>query len=400
MKKYFCFLLFIGIVWTACSDKEDFQSIENQVENPTAREIRRELLGSFVLTRSAGYDYPDYFGGMYYANDSKLAVLVKSGNESEVPNFLVNNSNVILESCKYSLNELNNVMKIIDDYMVNASVINPIAENVRLWGVSQQNNCVEVLMYTCTQNTIEEFRRVVIDSPVLSFKSCNQANYDWNKININLVKFMARAVVNAYPGMPITAAAPGATKGNPGSFGYKAKKGNTIGFVTAGHVAALNNIISRNLSTQQNEMGVCKDSRHVNGGNIDAAFCTLTSSSFQLVNYITNNSAMTLTPTIYRDVEEGTSAYLAGSVIASSGKVVKVGVSVRDKNTGVTIKGLVQVDYISYSGDSGGLVYTRADNKYQVLGIHQSGDGDDIDIVAAYCPATTIESVMGVVPCD
>lgn len=183
MKKYLLFLVVIETLLVSCTNRNDFQKLENRNDTSTVREMRRELLESFSSTKNAGHTYPEYFGGMYYLHDDSVVVLVKDDYRADIPEFLNNSSCVILKNCRYSLNELNAIMEVIDDCMVNASSLNPIADNVCLWGVSQQNNCVEILMYECTQSDIDEFRRVVIDSPTLSFKSCKNRGYNWNAIS-------------------------------------------------------------------------------------------------------------------------------------------------------------------------------------------------------------------------
>lgn len=400
-----CLLLCVGIALSACTNNAEEILITNEsnAENELIdANVSRELYGKLLdylksVTRTTNIAEPEYYGGAYFS-ENKLHVLLT--DKQFAPDFLLDNPNAIIELCEYSQQELNYIMDVIDDFKNVPYGISPIADNLIRWQINTIDNRVEVFLKQCTNSTIREFKNLIIDSPALVFYEADNNCNLWEKTKINyLSEILTRATVNAYPGMAITAAPSGATMGNPGSLGYKAKIGTTVGFIISGHVAAKNDIIARQLSTGQNVMGICQDSRHENGGNIDAAFCVLTSSSFSLVNYIKNNTSLVLTPSIYDKATVGTDAYLAGANTSSSGKIVNMRVSTTDEEKQITITQQVLASYYGIDGDSGGLVYTMDAGKYYILGIHHSSDRNSTN-VSTYCPASTIQSVMNAVPCN
>lgn len=330
------------------SNSEDSVSVVsgNQDENESGEIVRvkesmkiySDLMDSFQKEKTRGVSgnvYPDYYGGGYIDDDGFLTILVKSGFNA--PMTLSDNHSVIIKEGMYSYNELNNIMEVIDTFK-EQSLPSSISANIYMWILDEKNNRVEVYLKNCTSTDIEEFKRNVVDSPAIVFRAKEGIYESWDSIEITYENvLMTRAATNVYAGTKIYAAAQGSTTAKPGSFGYKAKRNGVEGFVTAGHVAVKNDIISIPVSSSGTSIGVnaigkCNVSEHKNNGNLDASFCVLTSSSFALTNRI-GNTGKVYSQSLYRNYAVGTSVSLCGGVTNSTGKITSLKVSVEDDKT-------------------------------------------------------------------
>ena len=76
-----------------------------------------ELLKSLNVstTRSiSATDFPEYYGGCYVNDEGKLVVLVKEGESEPIRQLsqATRSSSMIYETCQYSFNELQQVIKV------------------------------------------------------------------------------------------------------------------------------------------------------------------------------------------------------------------------------------------------------------------------------------------------
>lgn len=406
MKNYLLlYFLMVSIAFGACtndivvSDNQDRSENEEIVKVGESMKIYSDLIDSFKKGKTRGTDediYPDYYGGGYIDDDGSLVIWVKEG--FNIPTTLEEHS-VIIKEGLYSYNELNKIMEIINTFK-GSSLPSSVSANIYMWVLDERNNRIEVYLKNCTDADIDEFKRAVINSPAIVFKAKEGISESWDSIEITYEDIlMTRAVINVCAGTKIYAAAQGSTTAKPGSFGYKAKRNGVEGFVTAGHVAAKDDVISRPADggTSVNIIGKCNVSEHKNNGNLDAAFCVLTSSSFALTNQI-GNTGKTYSQYLYRNYAVGTPVSLCGGNTSSTGKITTLKISVEDEKTGVVINDMVGADYASIGGDSGGLVYMSINANNYVLGVHHSGTHSGSTHVTTFCPATRIQDDMGIIP--
>ena len=410
MKKYLFFsFFFLSSTIISCTNND---IVVNDLENndikcsATIEESMKtysDLIDSFKKgeTRLTNETiYPDYYGGAYIDDDGLLVIWVK--DNFDIPIILSENSSIIIKKALYSYNELSKIMDTIDEFKEQShSLQNLISSNIYMWSLDEKNNRVEVCLKDCSPSAIEEFKRVVTDSPAVVFTRKESISDMWNKVDIIYKNALeTRSVINVYAGEKIYAAAEGTSIAKPGSFGYKAQRNGVEGFVTAGHVAAVNDLISipaDNGNSSVYLIGKCTVSKHENNGNLDAAFCVITSSSFAVTNQI-GNTGKTYSQFLYRNYAVGSPVFLCGGITSSSGKITSLKVSTEDDETGIVIKDMVKADYASEPGDSGGLVYMTISNINYILGVHHSGTHSGSTHVTTFCPAIRIQDDMGILP--
>jgi len=118
-------------------------------------------------------DYPDYYGGSYYDEDGRLAVLIVVGFNVEKKSIdsLVHVDDYYLVGCQYSYNDLLCVHKQLQDLFMdpNKGFIMDEA-TVNSLGINLRKNSVFVSLRDSSEKNITLFRKRVSDSPIISFE--------------------------------------------------------------------------------------------------------------------------------------------------------------------------------------------------------------------------------------
>lgn len=298
-----------------------------------------------------GKIYPDYYGGSYIDDGGDLVIYIKGGGTSEIVsqqdiNTVLEEKDYLVRAAKYSYNELNSVMDILNSYKLE-NPNDPIACNFNIFWLSDRFNNIVVELDEINEEQIELFKENVLDSPMITFKESSG---------------IPVKEVNIYPGQQIS------TSSAHGSMGYRAKINEIVGIITAGHLAPVNTTININ-GTNIGTVIVRQES-----GSVDAEFVEITNSNYTPTNTL-NGTTNTLSTT--------TSQPGAGTVInksgfatgATSGRVLDTNVTVT--LDGITHTNLTSADYSSGAGDSGGIVYSyiSATNTRYTLGIHCAAVG-------------------------
>lgn len=325
--------------------------MDNQLE---ANEVNQILLNNLVLdgkfimrSNHNKKDYPSFWGGSYITPSGMLTILFK-GDSLEVARRIstIKSSRLYrFERCKYSYQELQQVMEELDRHVDNAEVF--IKDNICGYGILDAQNCVEVSLKHKDDNFIKKFK-TIYNHPAITFVESGQLI---EETDLN-------------PGGYLTCS----TDGSHGSFAFRAREktgAKRNGMVTAGHVLSVN----QKVYVAGKVIGTCSASQ--NSGSVDAAFVPIVDSAFEPSNFIVGTvnelSVATSLPGV------GTFVNMRGSTTGSNGK----GGYIKSTNYTFTSKGIKYTNmttatYLSQAGDSGGIIYTyvkSSDTRYTV-GIH------------------------------
>lgn len=189
MKKGLCSLFVCGALVFSCSDSDVSSDVNNSiVENNvlSVSDIANNLGSSFMpITRNAiengTFDYPDYYGGMCVKDNQKLVVLVLDGDWEFVRKDVkerCRSSNFELEVCQYSMNQIMSVSKKISESGLN--ILNEL--KVYYWGVDEEKNRLLVMMGDVSEDNLNKFKSLVVDSPVIEFCESTPVTFNMQKL--------------------------------------------------------------------------------------------------------------------------------------------------------------------------------------------------------------------------
>lgn len=315
------------------------------------------LINSFGLSRSTEPNYPDTYGGSYIDDNGELVIYVKeigTRRDAFVQNTeeLLGSNNFRIEDATFSYNELVSLMNELNTYKNTHN--NDVTNNFNYYWLSDKSNNIVVELDNMSAENIAAFKAQVSDSPIITFKQADGPMMP--EININ-------------PGQSIR------TVGS-GSMGYRAKKGEKIGFVSAGHMGNLNDIV------YVGNVAVGKITSKQASGKVEATFIEVTNSDYTPSNTINGTSNVLSTKTSQPGV--GTVINKCGaSTGATSGKIISTNATITVN--GVTYTDVTTADYSSDGGDSGGIVYSyvSSTNTRYTLGTHSFSDGTTRSFIKA-----------------
>ena len=330
----------------------------------------QKMLDSFLKTRSGDIIYPEYYGGAYIDDEGDLIVYTKypAIAEFSLTNATSGSIDFEIKIAEYSYNELNDMMDLLNDFKEKNSN-SKTARNFNSYWLSDNTNEIIVELEDMSPNRIMQFKKQVVDSPIIVFvQSQGESALD---TNIN-------------PG-------DGITTGVISSMGYRARRNGLNGFVTAAHgVGKLGSTVE--LVGNRKALGVVD--RRQWSGSIDAAFIRI-NSGFTPTNTLraSNNSSVT------GSLATSTSLPGAGTVINKLGTVTKhtsgkiISTNASFTYNGIKLTNLTSASYASKSGDSGGIVYSliSSTNTRHTLGIHHGYSGS----TRFYVKASLINSAFG-----
>ncbi len=326
--------------------------MDAQVE---ANEILTEI--SEPKTSKALSLYDKYYGGGFMDEDGNLTIMVK-GDTSFGPKIIgkKNSVKVKYQKCKYSLAELNAIVDTLNDYAIHNS--NGVKANMSAWGVSEEDNIVEVYLYDTSYAAVQEFKENVSNSKAIIF--------------LQGVEFVEETSY-LYAGAKLSKAPiTDTTTMEPvyGSYAFRAREKfgtHRVGMVTAAHVLSVND----SAYMAYDGVGVCTQS--VLAGSIDGAFVVVSdTTNFTPSNYLSGaypdclsiSTSLPGTGTII-NMRGATSGHTSGSIKKTNYTIVTP--------SGVTLTNLTAASYGSAQGDSGGIIYTYVSStstRYTV-GVHR-----------------------------
>ncbi len=319
--------------------------------NELAAKKANMIESKFIKNKLGEVIYPDYIGGLYIDSNDNLTIQVVEQNipnsQNETYESIINiDENSKIEYVDYSYEELNE----LNDTILN-NFLGKIDNLTGLY-VDVVSNRVVVELEDLTDEKIEEFKKNVIDSPMISF----------NKTTI------FELISTASPGGSFIS-----TKGQQQcSYGYRAKlsTGQT-GIVTAAHCLK---------SSGDSIPGIGTLRSYQNIGELDAAFVT-NNSGATLSNIIIVPSlgiTITLSANVNSSPVAGQSISKYGrSTGLTSGTITTTNYSYTDSETNISYTKQIRAAMVSTNGDSGGPAFQQSGSNSSnatIVGImHASG---------------------------
>ena len=389
MKKTFYSLLIATAViysMTACSSNEldlGLSQVDQQIitrsTDQTVADIVRNLNHSFAntTTKSTETIYPDYYGGLYANENGELVILVteESGNAYQKDlSQRCRSNNFIVKECKYSYNELFNVINKLEAFQKNEANKERMS-SLKFYGFSLTDNlnAICVQLGDISEENITRFKNEVMDFPSIIFEKSAPIVFE---AFVNAGQDILGAIVSG--------------NGSAGSVGFRAKRNTSAGvplsgIVISGHVIKkVGNPVYLG-STTTNIIAECQALQF--SGDVDAAIC-FNKNGYEGSNHI-NNSFLDLVPQT-AELYIGATANMNGRNTTSSGMVTSTYASITIG--GITLSGIIQANYLSQGGDSGAIVYNE---KSQIAGIHDAGPANGASGYRYFISGKRIVATLG-----
>ena len=239
-------ILIPGIAVSSCTDKDNLASSEPKMDNTIgakdasieedALKIYEALNSSFVSTRNGNKIYPENYGGNYLDKNGDFVVLIVEGQETKGLDYVPKGA--VIKTCKYSYNELLNILEILKSYKLTDN--REIYNNFLVFYIDDKLNRVIVELTDTSSSAKQAFRENVSNSDAIIFvKASTKTEFPvtpFNNSNSEEIEYIPSCAIETRAAShPFLAGAP---FGNV-SIGYRAKKDNKIGLVTCGHSKSL-----------------------------------------------------------------------------------------------------------------------------------------------------------------
>lgn len=344
------------------------------------------------MTSSGKVQYPDYFGGAYINDNYDLVLYVTEDAEMISP--LSNDDGVIVEIVSYSYNEL-------------VDMVSDLAE--RVWGnpdaglpftvasiyVYDTENRVVVELEEYTEENVQIFKNLICDSPMLVFQQGYPVLDDFPVEEPSNMDSNGRALLDTKNTFNLgeSIASVGATTSKT-SIGFRCKKGDVNGFVTACHGNITVGATVHEGENTTNPIGKVTQTQF--SGSVDASFVAL-DKTVTLTNKVGSTSTSLVSNHWVTDLANDTSLYKYGaSSLGSSGKVLSTSASYSPSGSSIIISDCYKFSTGSEHGDSGGIVYAYVNGDYVPAGIVNAGTSDGKTTYAS--KITNIIEAFDVVP--
>lgn len=305
-----------------------------------ANEKLTTLIASFGTTENRFKekipDYPDYYGGAYVTPEGKAVVLIKGDAETGKSNVLAltGSGGIEFGSADYSFAELTGIMDRLNEFAINKE--NPAAQkNFNIFSLMDQQNRVVVELNEYSEAKIDEFKKLVLDDPAITFVQS---------------KGELKLEVDLNPGCKADLNAAGT---NFASYGFAARRlsDNALGMVTAGHAIG----VGQTLYHGGVAIGVCSASQIA--GSVDAAFIPMNNPTAYVPANMLCGSSNVLSTLIIAPLAGTTINKMGAGSGLTSGVVLNTNTTWVSPVNGNTLTNITSANYFSVSGDSGGTVY-------------------------------------------
>lgn len=334
----------------------EITDVDCQMEAIIAFNNMFNTFNSSVLRSGNKIVYPEYYGGAYINNEDKLVVLTKKNADfSREASLFTNNNTIVTKECDYSYNELLQLSASIFEQKKNQLNKN-VTDNYNRVSVREDLNRIAVYLLEYSEEKINEFKSTISNSPAIIFRQGQEESEQSKTLN---------------PGQYICSPT------DDISVGYRAKRNNIPGFVTAAHGIASNSNDILDITPEQ--VGTC--TYKVRQGSVDAAFIA-TFPSVSISNILNGSNEILSTDILIPPV--GAIINMRGGETPHSwGKVTDINDEVT-YSSGYSYTNLISAEYSSAAGDSGGIVYlyNSSQNKRYIVGIHQ-GSGTEAHLCKA-----------------
>src|SRR5690606_8734344 len=376
----------IIVMQFSCSDNflGNFSDVGNNIESTFSEEFMqnqeqalsqyRQLLDSFddaPLKASSGKGkrtrtdkvYPESYGGAYIDDNGKLVICITDSSANvHTYRYYADNGTASLKGVQYSVNTLKGVMDRMNAH-VKEHPEGLIAQNMDFFAIDERTNRIVFDVKQLDKGYEQQFRNLIADASCVGFKDELDGFEDlaWNTLN---------------SGDQLQSWSSSETF----SLGIRAKLGDEDGFITTGHVAW-----GEEDYVKYDGNWFAKLVKHQNSGSVDAAFCEITDSNYEISSAAGGSIA-----------SEQVNGQVVGYGYVNSpisGKIIDTDASV--EVDGVTFQNVTFFELQSGSalsqGDSGGGVFSNNG----VLGVIK-GRASNNHSIGIYSKATEIESAFGV----
>ncbi|MCC2600309.1 hypothetical protein [Sphingobacterium sp. FBM7-1] len=305
--------------------------------------------------------YPESYGGAYIDGDGKLVICVTdSSTNARSFSHYVNDSNTRLKATQYPLNTLKDVMERMNAH-IKEHPDGAIAKNIDFFAIDEQANRVIVDVKQLDKGYEVRLRNLIADASCVVFQD-KHGSFD--ELASTSLQSGAEIVANS--------------SGQGFSLGIRASLDSEEGFITTGHAAW-----EEGESVKYDGDVFAKLVNFQNSGSVDAAFCEITDSDFE-VNASAGGSIGT--------EAVGVKVVARGYNNTAYGEIWYTNVS----SNGLTNMSAFAFDSGSTltNGDSGGGVFVRAGG---VLGVIKGkGSEPGQTNLCIYSKASKIQDALGV----
>lgn len=404
MKKFFLLFLCGGILFS-CSNEEKMSNLDVDNDNVAlvkdavieekAYQLYEDLQSSLVKTRSLNALYPENYGGSYLDKNGNFVVLIVEGRETDNLNFVPKGA--VTKSCKYSYNELLNVIEVLKEYKLSDN--RDIYNNFLVFYIDDKLNRIIVELTDFSLNAQQAFKENVSNSDAIIFVKASTEKElpitPFNSSDNEEIEYIPSSCIieTRAANYPFFAGAP---FGNI-SIGYRAKKDGKIGLVTCGHSNSLGKTFSVNNQT------IGKITAWMYQGTVDASFIEITNADYEGSNQLYRYSASIPNAEISPEIKEYGVGFTVNKIGKSTqrtwGEIYTTNGYIKAKDETVEFYPMTGARYNSENGDSGGVVYSyvsSTDTRYTV-GIHKASTVDaDGNQCSFYVRANDIKNALNV----
>lgn len=192
MKKFWL-LGILPIFFFSCTNKDKLISsnlkmdstldVKDALIEEDALKIYETLNTSFNSTRSGNEIYPENYGGNYLDENGDFVVLVVE-NQKDLKSSLIIPDGAIIKYCKYSYQELLDVMDVLVNYKSEKN--EKIYDNFPVAFIDEKLNRIVVQLVDYSEQAIKEFKKNVSNSDAIIFTKNNSVpqrekkSPDWN----------------------------------------------------------------------------------------------------------------------------------------------------------------------------------------------------------------------------
>lgn len=397
-------ILILGIAVSSCTDKDNLAGSEPKMDNTIdakdasieedALKIYEALNSSFVSTRSGNKIYPENYGGNYLDKNGDFVVLIVEGQETKGLDYVPKGA--VIKTCKYSYNELLNILETLKCYKLTDN--REIYNNFLVFYIDDKLNRVIVELTDTSSSAKQAFRENVSNSDAIIFvKASTKTEFPvtpFNNSNCEEIEYIPSCAIETRAAShPFLAGAP---FGNV-SIGYRAKKDNKIGLVTCGHSKSL----GMTFKVDGKEIG--KITAWMYQGTVDASFIEITNPDYEGSNQLYKYSGSTASGEISPEIKEYGVGFTVNKIGKTTqrtwGEIYTTTGHIKKADETIEFYPMTGARYNADNGDSGGIVYSyvsSTDTRYTV-GIHKASTKDEEgNQCSFYVRANDIKDKLGV----
>lgn len=174
MKKFWL-LGILPVVFFSCTDKDNHVSSDLKMDSTLdikdapieedALKIHETLNTSFVSTRNGNKIYPENYGGSYLDKNGEFVILIVKGQETKDLDFVPQGA--VIKSCKYSYNELLNILETLKGYKLTDN--REIYNNFLVFYIDDKLNRVIVELTDTSSSAKQAFKDNISNSDAIIF---------------------------------------------------------------------------------------------------------------------------------------------------------------------------------------------------------------------------------------